>query len=538
MRCLAGICGGGAGDGAQARQGRPGASATRALAAAPGGRTPTGSPLRSSARPGGFSPTLLPGLGQPTWRALVEPSAFELAPDRNAGSDAAVPLFVGRWPGTRNDWAGDVGISFTLKASGVIAAVGRHISDGAHLAETVAVTLWSTDTMKALASVQVGPSSAVEGHYAFEVLDPPVAVHSGQEYRLSQRCTSNMRDRWFDGKATPEEVTARCASQYAEFLGGVCRNEPGYPKRDDGAYRRAGMVNFKFARQGMDVMGVTREEFAHALASIAAVEEPGQPEATGAYVAVIATLLALFVDQLQDLTCPAAFVAIAPESELRNLLRRRGVDGGAASPCDFVSANTEAARTVFHTHFAEELVAFSRRHAGKTDEAGRPVECGLLMCHQSGVVLAAATQVACGSRGAMTASGVAGVLRKGMVLTRSERGAVTAYPSSEVRQGRALQIESGLHPSMPVASRAELRPMSREVASPAAKAARADGAPGEGASPAGRPADLTEAIDEREAPPNGKLLDESAVNSSWLGCSPHGVNDVLKWDWLAGFKAP
>lgn len=154
------------------------------------------------------------------------------------------------------------------------------------------------------------------------------------------------------------------------------------------------------------------------------------------------------------------------------------------------------------------------------------MECGLLMCHQSGVVLAAATQVACGARGVLSASSLAGMLRKGMVLTRSESGVVTAYPSSVVRQGRALQIGFASGKQLPPV------PQATVATKPAVESeASGQAAPSQVQSP-------PEAMDEQESPPNGKLLDESAVNSSWLGCSPHGANDVLKWDWLAGFKAP
>merc|ERR1719329_758126 len=152
-------------------------------------------------------------------------------------------FFAGDWAGTRNDFTGEVGIDFRATQDFTITQLGRHIN-GDSLAEAKLVTLWSTATRSALAQILVGPDSTVDGNYAFAGLDQPVKVESGQEYRISQQCTRGMRDRWFDGKA-PDAADAM--SDLATFIGGVYKSGFGYPQNNDGAGRRAGMVNFKIA---------------------------------------------------------------------------------------------------------------------------------------------------------------------------------------------------------------------------------------------------------------------------------------------------
>jgi len=53
------------------------------------------------------------------------------------------------------------------------------------LMEAALVSLWHGGTQECLASATVGPSSRVEGFYAWEPLLEPVVLQKGQEYRLS-----------------------------------------------------------------------------------------------------------------------------------------------------------------------------------------------------------------------------------------------------------------------------------------------------------------------------------------------------------------
>jgi len=162
---------------------------------------------------------------------------FKMGTDDGEGS----AYFTGDWAGTRNDFTGEVGVDFRASKDFTITQLGRHVNANS-LAEAKLVTLWSTTSRRALAQVVVGPDSSVEGDYAFSVLQEPVNVQSGQEYRISQQCTRGMQDRWFDGKA-PDAGNAM--SDFATFIGGVYNVGFGYPQNNDGAGRRAGMVNFK-----------------------------------------------------------------------------------------------------------------------------------------------------------------------------------------------------------------------------------------------------------------------------------------------------
>merc|ERR1719265_2815952 len=165
----------------------------------------------------------------------------EEAPPPATDDVASGAFFAGDRAGTRNDFTGDVGIDFRANSDFTITQLGRHF-DGAGLAEAKVVTLWSTAARQALAQVTVGPDSSVEGKYAFAALDEAVTLTSGQEYRLSQQCTSGMRDRWYDAY---DKSAGDAMSDYATFIGSVYNVGFGFPGNNDGAGRRAGMVNFK-----------------------------------------------------------------------------------------------------------------------------------------------------------------------------------------------------------------------------------------------------------------------------------------------------
>merc|ERR1712060_662607 len=132
---------------------------------------------------------------------------------------------------------------------GIVTSLGRQALTPLH--GSAHVSLWAADTGQRLAFAVVGPTSAVEGGYAFGLLKNEVALTAGKEYRISQACSAGMADQWFDGSIPPEELFTWSASLYVEFLGGVFREGPGFPNQyDDDARvptrcRRAGMLNFK-----------------------------------------------------------------------------------------------------------------------------------------------------------------------------------------------------------------------------------------------------------------------------------------------------
>lgn len=174
------------------------------------------------------------------------------------------PLFAARWVvlntqsselvsgegAMRNDWSGDVGFRFVPRTSLLITALGRQAVIG-QLREAADVTLWSVENQAATATATVGPSSTVEGGYAFAPLRQEVLLQAGREYRLSQRCTAGMADPWFDGTVAHEQLAQWSAAACVDFLGAVFAEGYGYPSRIDfdtrfpTPSRRAGMLNFK-----------------------------------------------------------------------------------------------------------------------------------------------------------------------------------------------------------------------------------------------------------------------------------------------------
>lgn len=340
-----------------------------------------------------------------------------------------VAFFSGHWPGTRNDWTGEVGIRLLAQTPCVVTALGRHTTEG-KLSEGAVVTLWSAESQQVIANVEVGPDSFVESNYAFTTLPQRVVLEVGKEYRVSQRCKSRMADWWFDGHASEEEVTALASSRYARFLGGCCRNDGGYPNRNDGERRRAGMVNFKIAREGLEVVFVSREELAHSLAHAASVEESTSSEATDAYLGVIARLLALLVDEL---TVPV-FAVVAPEADVSSVVRMEYTVKGDVG-------------NVFGKRFVVDVARAGHEYGGAFDEHGAPLEAAFVVGHRGGEVLVAAAglqrlSALSGGVGGdcLGAAELAALLPRGMAFVRSPAGDVTAFLATEVRQGRALRL--------------------------------------------------------------------------------------------------
>jgi len=158
-----------------------------------------------------------------------------------APTQQELTFFTGSWNGNRNNWNGEVGVDFLANQAFTITHLGRH-ADGGSLSASVLVTLWSTATQSALAEVQVGPESVFEGDYAFTELASPITIEAGQEYRMSQQCTSGMADSWYDASSF---AATQAQTAAATFIGGVYRRGNGYPLNNDGANRRPGMINFK-----------------------------------------------------------------------------------------------------------------------------------------------------------------------------------------------------------------------------------------------------------------------------------------------------
>lgn len=195
---------------------------------------------------------------------MGKPATLSVRVTKAVWGPNATPLFAARWTvlntqssefvsgegAMRNDWGGDVGFRFVPRTSLLITALGRQAVFG-QLREASIVTLWAVENQAATATATVGPSSTVEGGYAFAPLRQEVLLQAGREYRLSQQCTAGMADPWFDGTVAHEQLAQWSASACVDFLGAVFAEGYGYPSRVDfdtrfpTPSRRAGMLNFK-----------------------------------------------------------------------------------------------------------------------------------------------------------------------------------------------------------------------------------------------------------------------------------------------------
>eukprot|EP00928_Gymnodinium_smaydae_P022031 TRINITY_DN18632_c0_g1_i1.p1 TRINITY_DN18632_c0_g1~~TRINITY_DN18632_c0_g1_i1.p1 ORF type:complete len:445 (-),score=46.75 TRINITY_DN18632_c0_g1_i1:67-1362(-) len=355
--------------------------------------------------------------------------------------ESEVPFLHGKWPGSRNNYDGEAGFAFRTSGCCAVVALGRAVPPGG-LKELTAVTLWDVELEIGLATVDVGPGSIVEGAYAFEKLPVSVGLEADREYRLTQTCYDGMLDPWFDGKATAEEVEKSCHGYYAKLGSGVCCNTMGgFPRRCDGDFRRAGMVNFKILKQERATVALQREQFACSLAQAAASEEGVESDALEVIIAVVATLLSVLVDCLPP--AASALVLVLPAEELDHSVHARA---GLLEPVPL----EELPYSVFDDRFAPCLVGLAERRnqglelARAVDAYGGPTEGAVVIDGRTGRVLAAgvslrfdadaagpdeasfreiAASAASGARLAMT-------LKHGMVLSRSEGGSVTAFLSS------------------------------------------------------------------------------------------------------------
>mmetsp|Transcript_85400 Transcript_85400/g.236664 ORF Transcript_85400/g.236664 Transcript_85400/m.236664 type:complete len:192 (+) Transcript_85400:251-826(+) len=159
----------------------------------------------------------------------------------------------------------------------------------------------------------------MENNYAFEDLgECAVEAQAGVEYRLSLRCQGGMRDCWYDDSPEPEELelaAQRPSARCVRFLGGACRNGDGYPNREDGTLRRAGMVNFRLVRRCLDFRVVSKRGMARRVALAAAADAVDDPQLLDTCVSIAATILALLVDELPTSGVPA-LVLLVPEELL------------------------------------------------------------------------------------------------------------------------------------------------------------------------------------------------------------------------------
>lgn len=379
-------------------------------------------------------------------------STTAAAPPHEEERRDEVTFFNGSWSGTRNDWTGDVGISFVIRASCRITALGRHVDSA--LAESATVTLWLADTHEVVATADIGPGSKVEGNYAFEPLSTEVEARVGVEYRLTQRCRGRMPDKWFDGSATADEVFATTALHCAKFVGGVCRNDYGYPGREDGEFRRAGMVNFKVAQLSLKVVSVTRAELAKHIAGAVAAESSRDRDYASTYLSVVASLLALLADELAFLPGAAATVVVAEEATIRKcLLRLEEAGAPAAKAPEEVPASGEPSaeaeeageqrQSVLDQGFAERLVATARRRRREDPPCGSmgvPLEDAFVVSPR-GHVLAAEARLLRGDR-PVSGEELVAMLGAGMVLSRSTTGSVTTLLAPDLGEGSVFLLDS------------------------------------------------------------------------------------------------
>eukprot|EP00966_Prymnesium_polylepis_P275877 6374337-Prymnesium_polylepis.1 len=158
-----------------------------------------------------------------------------------------LPYYKTPYTANRNDWNGQVGYSFTPRQSVTVTQLGRGLSPGySSIRAASTVTVWQSSTGAALGSVTVGPSSGVTSSYAYEALPSAITLSAGTEYRISQMCTISMLDSWvdqYDGTITTSEAETGMITMGT----GVYSSNTGYPLRNDGHHRRAGMLNFLFS---------------------------------------------------------------------------------------------------------------------------------------------------------------------------------------------------------------------------------------------------------------------------------------------------
>lgn len=361
---------------------------------------------------------------------------------------ASRAFFCGHWPGKRNDYEGEAGFKILPEMDFEITALGRCAEPP--LMEAALVSVWDTKSQECLASALVGPTSRVDGFYAWEPLMEPLLLKKGQEYRMSQRCRANMLDRWCDDYATKEELSGKSWAALASFIGGVCREKSdcefsSFPHLSDGQLRRAGIVNFKaILRPGPEpeLRRVDREAFARDLAlQLTAVPEAGPPlavEEVELRLAALAGLLALLVDELQGIS---ALALLAPQEELEIIV----ASAAAVNPWGQVEL---AGASVFDSRALCQELGLAARRSGMLD-------AGLLLVSFTGEVMGLVLRPRCAG-GANAAGGpmvfdqgrplqpweIAQQLPgAGLAMAKQLAGDVLAYDARQMQRGNPI----GLH---------------------------------------------------------------------------------------------
>ena len=172
----------------------------------------------------------------PMWpaRARIDPTA--------GGGNFA--LFGATQPpaqGTRNNYDGEVGFTFTAAHPLNVTALGR---SGTALKAPTAVTLWDAKTRARLASVSVGPTSTTttSDGYTYANLAAPVLLTSGTSYYITQTVTNGMPDAWVDTAANAASIEPWFGSAGA----GVYSSTKGAaPDQTSTTGRWAGMVTLR-----------------------------------------------------------------------------------------------------------------------------------------------------------------------------------------------------------------------------------------------------------------------------------------------------
>lgn len=385
-----------------------------------------------------------------------KPPPLPLSIQREDPSSA--PYFSGRWVGGRNDWAGEVGVRFRVQLDCEVTALGRAAEKP--LLETIPVTLWSAETQAPLAMVDVGPASRVESAYAWEPLAAHVQLRAGEEYRLTQRCRPKMLDRWFDGKAVQEDLEKETWVSLAHFLGGVCRNDVGYPSREDGELRRAGMVNFKAipSRNTAQLTPVTEAELAQRLALVAASEEEslGSTEIE-ARLLVLAGVLALLLEDLDIWPGTPVIAVVGPEPDFPQLVSR----SPPLSPRSSLKSCSVMAG-VDSTEIAAELARFTRLwglqgggfmligwRTGEVLHLGRRPYKVDSSPSVDGSPLASTDAKREPRGGLLEPAEIAAGLGQGVVIARSYTGEVTVFLPADARHQRGLKVTRAFEQPQP-----------------------------------------------------------------------------------------
>ena len=143
----------------------------------------------------------------------------------------------------RNDWNGEVGYSFVPATDLNVSALARAVSSASGtLKAGAAVTIWSVDTKKPVASTVVDGKATVKGDgYAYANLSAPIILQEGKTYYITQTCTPGMPDMWTNGDSN----SAQANSHIASLGNGVFSNKPQqFPDQFEKGPQFAGIVSF------------------------------------------------------------------------------------------------------------------------------------------------------------------------------------------------------------------------------------------------------------------------------------------------------